>query len=239
MILMAVYVLLFVIDCHFSNYPILDMIHTEYLTETDILMSLHDSVNGYNGFLEVLVVYTLPFLLGCYYVSNKEAPYNIIRHTSREKYKQVEIIKTMLVAGIFTFLHQIIDFLYIVKNFRWSLLMEYSFVAYLIVAGVIAVLFYVQTGLLYHVIRDWLKNDLIAFVTMLCVNFMQYIVIKYSIIDWWIPGEDLFVAFEFLSKNMDYADVLLVIARSILTTICLYLASKILFEKKDIMKHEK
>lgn len=239
MILGMIYILLFIVDCHFSNYPILNMIHTEYLTETDILMSLHDSVNGYNGFLEMLVVYTLPFLLGCYYVSDKEVPCNIIRHTSREKYKQMEIKKMMLVSGIFTLLHQLIDFIYIVKNFRWSLLMEYSFLPYIIIAGGIAVLFYVQTGLFYHIINDWIKNDLIALIIMLGINFVQYIVIKYSIVDLWIPGKDLFVAFEFFCMNLNYADVLFVIMRNLLTIICLYLISKMIFEKKDVMKHEK
>lgn len=238
-ILGVVYVLLFSLDCHFSNYPILNMIHTEYLTETDVLMSLHDSVNGYNGFLELLVVYTLPFLFGCYYISDKEVPCNVIRYTSREKYKKVEIKKVLFVAVIFTFFHQLIDYIYIVKKFSWSLLTEYSFVKYIIIAGCIAALFYVQTGILYHVINDWQKNDLVALIMILCINFAQYVVIKYSIVSWWIPGKDLFVAFEVLSQNLNYAEVLFVVARNILTTICLYLASKIVFEKKDVMRHEK
>ena len=239
MVLVAIYLLLFVIDCHFSNYPILNTLHTEYFTEMEVLISLHDSASGYNGILEMLVVYTLPFLFGYYYVSDKESPCNMIRYTSRDKYKQMEIKKMMIVAVMFTFLHQFIDFIYTVKNFKWSLLMEHPFVTYIIIAGVIAALFYVQTGLVYHIFNDWLKNDWIALVMVLLINFMQYICIKRSVFISFLPAKDLSVAFEFFDYRIDMKDVLFVLLKNIITTICLFLASKMIFEKKDVLKNEK
>ena len=109
MVLIIVYGMLFAVDCHFSNYPILNMIHTEYLSETDVLMSLHDSVNGYNGLLEMLFVYTLPFLLGSYYISDKQVFFRVVRYGTRRKYKQAETKKMILAATIFTIIHQVID----------------------------------------------------------------------------------------------------------------------------------
>ncbi|MCI5512135.1 MAG: WxPxxD family membrane protein [Oliverpabstia sp.] len=239
MVLIIVYGMLFAVDCHFSNYPILNMIHTEYLSETDVLMSLHDSVNGYNGLLEMLFVYTLPFLLGSYYISDKQVFFRVVRYGTRRKYKQAETKKMILAATIFTIIHQVIDFLYTTANFKWPLLMEYSFGLYTIVAGVIAVLFYIQTGLIYQIIRDWIKKDLAALLITLGLNFVQYVLIKYSIVKCWIMGKDLFVAFDFFSGNCDLYVILFTIIRSLLFSICLYLINQVLFEKKDIIRYEK
>lgn len=239
MILMAAYGILFVIDCHFSNYPILNMIHTEYLTETDILMSLHDSVSGYNGLLEMLVVYTLPFLLGNYFVSDKQVCFRVMRHGTRSKYKWAETLKMITAAILFVTLHQFIDFLYTIVNIKGSLLKEYSFGIYTITAGTIAVLFYIQTGLVYQIIHDLVKKDLAALLFTFVLNFTQYVLIKYVIVRSWLPGKDLFAAFDFFSGNCGFSAIIFTVARSLLTVVCLYFISQTVFEKKDIIKYEK
>ena len=141
--------------------------------------------------------------------------------------------------GFIYIIHQVIDFLYTTANFKWPLLMEYSFGLYTIVAGVIAVLFYIQTGLIYQIIRDWIKKDLAALLITLGLNFVQYVLIKYSIVKCWIMGKDLFVAFDFFSGNCDLYVILFTIIRSLLFSICLYLINQVLFEKKDIIRYEK
>lgn len=238
-ILSVVYGILFMIDCYFSNYPIINMKYEQFLTETDIFIALYDSVNGYNGLLEMMVVYTLPFLFGYYYVANKEMSYEIIRYDAREKYKREETKKMIFVAILFMFIHQGIGFVYTVMHFKWSFLSDYSYSLYMIAAGIIAVIFYVQTGFLYQIIRDWLKRDFIALLIVFGINFTQTIAIKYKLVKIWISGKDLFAAFDFLRGKIELGAILFVIVRSILLVICLYMISQIVFEKKDIIKYEK
>lgn len=239
MILMGVYCLLLVIDCCFSNYPIFESMHKGIFSETDVLMSLHDSVNGYNGLLEMLVVYTLPFLLGAYCVRDKESSYCIIRNNTRTRYKRMEILKMVLAALGFMFLHQLIDYIYISVNFKKSFLMEYSFVTYTIVFGIIACLFYIQTGFLYQILYDLTGTDIMAFLVTLIINLIQYLGIKYYIFSGWIPGKDLMAAFEYLNGNVGFSAIVITILRSLLVTVCLYAVSQMIFEKKDILKNEK
>lgn len=241
MVLAAAYGLLFAVNCHFSNYPILDMRRVQYLTETDILMSLHDSVSGYHGLQQLLVAYTLPFLLGSYYVSDKQAFFRVARYGTRREYKRAEVKKMVWTAALFMVIHQMIDFLYTAVNFKRSFLEQYPFGLYTAAAGVIAALFYIQTGLIYQIIQDWLKRDLAALLLTFGLNYAQHILIKYkyALVGGWIPGRDLFAAFDFFSGACDFSVVLFTIAKSLLMIILLYLASQSVFEKKDIIKYEK
>lgn len=239
MILMFIYGLFFIVDCHFANYPIIDMLQVDALTETDILMALLDSVNGYNGLLKMLVLYTLPVLFGAYFLSYKEVSYGIVRYGTRVRCRQEETKKIILISVGFTVIHQIISFVYISSNISRELLMKYPFVLYTIVAGIIAILFYIQTGLLYHIINDCLKVDLLTFIFMFCINFMQHISIKYRIVKFWISGADFLVAFDFFEGKIGFSTVVFTIIRSIIATMALYMISQMIFEKKDIMKYEK
>ncbi len=239
MILMTIYGVFLTIDCHFANYPIVDMLQVDALAETDILMALLDSVNGYNGLLKMLVLYTLPVLFGVYFLSYKEVSYVIVRYSIKEKFRQEEIKKIILVSVGFTILHQIISFIYVSSNISRELLMKYPFVLYTIVAGIIAILFYIQTGLLYHIISDYIKADLLAFVFMFCINFIQHILIKYRIVKFWISGSDFLVAFDFFEGKVSVSIIIFTIIRSIIVTVALYMISQMIFEKKDIMKYEK
>lgn len=239
MILMIIYGLFFIVDCHFANYPIVDMLQVDTLTENDILIALLDSVNGYNGLLKMLVLYTLPILFGTYFFSYKEVSYGIVRYGIRAKCRQEETKKIILVSIGFVTIHQLISFVYISCNISRELLMKYPFVLYTIVAGVIAALFYIQTGLLYHIINDYLKADLLTFVFMFCINFIQHISIKYRIVKFWIPGADFLVAFDFFEGKTGFSTVIFTIMRGIIVTVILYMSSQMIFEKKDIMKYEK
>lgn len=239
MILILFYLVLCIIDCYFSNTPIVNAIHTGYFTETDILISLHDSSNGYNGLLEMLVVYTLPILLGIYFILEKETAYWVVRHSTRAKYKQIQSRKIILVAVIFSFIHQVIDFIYAIWNLKFSLLIEHSFAKYTILSGVIASLFYIETGFLYQMIRDFVKTELPALLITFIVNYVQYLLIKYYIVVFWIPGVDVMTAFEYLGGNSGLRSGGFTILRSLLIIVCLYLLGQMIFEKKDIMKHEK
>lgn len=238
-VLSVLYLIFCVIDCCYSNIPIADAINTGYFTSTDILMSLHDSANGYNGLMELLVVYTFPILLGIYFVSDKETSYCIVRYDTRTQYKRNENKKVMIVAFIFSGIHQIIDFIFTMINFEGSFLREKSFVNYTILFGLIMFLYYLETGFLYQMIHDLLKIDLLALIATFIVNFVQYLVIRYGFANVWIPGEDVLVAFEYFKGSIDFTVIIVTIFRSGLIIGCLYLFGQIVFEKKDIMKHEK
>lgn len=239
MILILFYLVLCIIDCYFSNTPIVNAIHTGYFTETDILMSLHDSSNGYNGLLEMLVVYTFPILLGIYFILEKETGYWVVRHSTRAEYKKTQSRKIILAAVLFAFIHQVVDFIYAIWNLNIALLIEHSFVTYTVLSGVIASLFYIETGFLYQMIRDFMKTELPALLATFIINYVQYLLIKYYIVDFWIPGTDVMAAFEYLSGNSGLHLGGITILRSLLAIACLYWLGQMIFEKKDIMKHEK
>ena len=199
-------------------------------------MSLHDSSNGYNGLLKISIVYILPIVLGIYFVSDREKFYYVIRYSVRSKYNTIRCLKVIIVSISFCIIHQIIDFIYIVYNFEFELLFKYNFIQYTVLFTIIISLFFIQTGFLYQIINDLIKIHLVSILITLATNYIQYIFIKYYIINFWIPCIDITAAFEYLSKNLNLTSILIVVFKELLFTISLYLLSQIIFEKKDIIK---
>lgn len=236
--LIVIYTMFFAALCHFANYPILKRGINEY-TKVDILMNMHHSLNGYNGLTAMVIVNTMPFLLGCYYVLYKEADFRIVRYGTRKAYNRVEIKNMVLTALLFSLCHQVVNWVYVVSKFGKLLPKRQTFMIYIVVAGIIMGLFYIQTGLLYQMVRDWLRSDVAALLVLLGVNFAQFTIIKYYLLHFWIPGRDLFVAFDFLSGGAGFSEIIFTIVRSSLLVVCLYMLSQIIFEKKDLMKYEK
>ena len=71
-----IYVGLCSIDCYFSNVPMLNSIGQMGITEDVIFLNSHNSGSNFCGIKEILVVDTIPVLLGIYYALDKENPNN-------------------------------------------------------------------------------------------------------------------------------------------------------------------
>ncbi|OUP01255.1 hypothetical protein B5F37_08050 [Drancourtella sp. An210] len=239
MILTGFYLVFCIFDICFSNIPVLDARSVGYITENDIFMSLHDSANGYNGILKMTIVYTMPVLLGIYFVKEKETSYWMIRQKTRTRFKQIEVLKVILVSVIFAVIHQVIDMAFTMWCFPKLLLREYSFAAYTIIFAIFACVFYIQTGLIYQIFHDKFKMEISSLLGTFVINFLQYIIIKYYITNVWIPAKDLMIAFEYSCGNIMLSSVAFTISRGVLLAAALYIISQIIFEKKDIMKNEK
>lgn len=67
-----IYVGLCSIDCYFSNVPMLNSIGQMGITEDVIFLNIHNSGSNFCGIKEILVVDTIPVLLGIYYALDKE-----------------------------------------------------------------------------------------------------------------------------------------------------------------------
>lgn len=235
MTLSMVYLILCVSDWFFSNIPIINAIDTGYFTKTDILMNLHSSVSGYNGILKLLVIYSFPVLFGVYYISDKESPYCVLRNSSRAVYKRKEIGKVILVSGLFSAIHELVNYGLVNRIFNLEILKEHNFAKYSVVTAVIFCMFFVQTGILYHIIADLCTNKIYALFGSFAWNFIQYLGIKYYIINFWIPGVDLMKTFEYLMGNIN---ALLIMGRNILMVFIFYILCQMTFEKKDLIKYE-
>ena len=59
-----IYVGLCSIDCYFSNVPMLNSIGQMGITEDVIFLNMHNSGSNFCGIKEILVVDTIPVLLG-------------------------------------------------------------------------------------------------------------------------------------------------------------------------------
>ena len=70
-----IYVGLCSIDCYFSNVPMLNSIGQMGITEDVIFLNMHNSGSNFCGIKEILVVDTIPVLLGIYYALDKEKTY--------------------------------------------------------------------------------------------------------------------------------------------------------------------
>ena len=238
-ILSFVFLFFCILDCCFSNIPIANAIHSGFSTREFVFMDLHGPISNYMGYLKVLVAYTLPILLGIYYIQDRETSFFIVRHCTRTQYKRAELMKIILVTVGFSTIHQLVDIIFTLQIYDITFLQNYSFISYSLLSITILSLFFMSVGFLYQILSDLFETTLFALLGTLMINFIQFVIIKFDIGGFWIPGKNISTAFNVLSKQVNTASTVCSILRSLLVVGSLYLISLLVFEKKDILKHEK
>lgn len=234
-----IYVGLCSIDCYFSNVPMLNSIGQMGITEDVIFLNMHNSGSNFCGIKEILVVDTIPVLLGIYYALDKEKTYILLRYKTREKYNNSQIRIIIVMAAIFSAVRQIVDYIFTVYSFNGATIKKYPFVLYSLMEFVVIWIFFVATGLFYKILRDCLQNELIALIGAFGVNFVQFFLIKFWLVKFWIPGLDVAVAYDFLEGNKSPVSCLGILAKNIVMAIVLYIAGIVTFAKRDILRNEK
>lgn len=234
-----IYVGLCSIDCYFSNVPMLNSIGQMGITEDVIFLNMHNSSSNFCGIKEILVVDTIPVLLGIYYALDKEKTYILLRYKTREKYNNSQIRIIIVMAAIFSAVRQIVDYIFTVYSFNGATIKKYPFVLYSLMEFVVIWIFFVATGLFYKILRDCLQNELIALIGAFGVNFVQFTLIRFWLVKFWIPGLDVAVAYNFLEGNKSFVSCLGILAKNIVMAIVLYIAGIVTFAKRDILRNEK
>lgn len=142
-----IYVGLCGIDCYFSNVPMLNSIGQMGITEDVIFLNIHNSGSNFCGIKEILVVDTIPVLLGIYYALDKEKTYILLRYKTREKYNNSQVRIIIVMAAIFSAVRQIVDYIFTVYSFNGATIKKYPFVLYSLMEFVVIWIFFVATGL--------------------------------------------------------------------------------------------
>ena len=217
----------------------LHFVSSGYDTIEIIFFDMHSPNSNYFGYLKAIVIYTLPVLLGIYYVQDKTPSFLIIRHSTRKHYKQSEILKIVIVAIEFSFIRQLVDIIFILQVYDLKFLQKNFFIFYSFSEIAIISLFLVSVGLLYQILNDLFETTLLAIAALWIINFIQYIIIKFKIGSFWIPGRNIATASNILERYQSLSSSASDVIRGILVAGSLYIICLIVFEKKDIVKNEK
>lgn len=236
-IVFLVYFVFCLADWLFANIPIISALSTGYFTEFDIFMNLHSSLNGYSGLQEIMVVYTIPVLMGIWYLSDQEQPYILLRFRNRIVYKQTEMCKVAVISLGFSMLHEIVDFVFVSHCLDQEMLKENKFFRYCIFMTLLMGIFYMETGCVYHMISDLMKSRLVALLGAFLTNFVQFVILKYMN-GTWFPGVDTIAPFDYLDGVLGADGVFLIALRGVMITAVLYIFCQIAFEKRDILRNE-
>ncbi len=236
-IVFLVYFVFCLADWLFANIPIIGALSTGYFTEFDIFMNLHSSLNGYNGLQEIMVVYTIPVLMGIWYLSNQEQPCILLRFRNRIVYKQTEMYKVAVISLGFSMLHEIVDFVFVSRCLDQEMLKENKFFKYCIFMTLLMGIFYMETGCIYHMISDLIKSRLVALLGAFLTSFVQFVILKYMN-GTWLPGVDTIAPFDYLDGVLGAGGVFLIALRGVMITAVLYIFCQIVFEKRDILRNE-
>ena len=238
-ILTCTFLIFFMIDWFISNLPIIAQRELNLFAEQDIFLNLFDSVNGYSGILQLLVIYALPVLLGVYYLFDKDNLQLLLRYKSRYAYRKHEVFHILLVSAIFSGLHESINYILVNVDFENSIISQFDFWEYSTFNALLLFVFYVQVGLIYLLICDLITNRVFALFVTFFGCLCQFWICKFYIFDAWLPYRDLMITFEFLSKHLNKLDLILAIARNSIIAFILFLFCQMTFNKKDILENEK
>ncbi len=231
-------VLLCVADWYFSNVEtIINARASGLFSERDILLSLLSGTSDYNGVSELLVVYTVPVLLGIWYLTESEKPAFVLRFEQRGRYKRKVLENVLLGSAVFSAIHELVQVVFMYYWMEREVIEKTQFLLYSFLTFVVYTILYVQTGLLWHLFTDVLRSRLEGLLAVFGINFLQYQITKYTSL--WLPGRDCVVAFYYITGTYTTEEFLLVVAKEIFVLIALYAICLIIFEKKDLMRDEK
>lgn len=236
--LSLIYMIFLNCDWLISNLPIIMMRKEEIFLEQDIFLNLFSSTNGYSGLLQELVIYSLLVLLGAYYLSYSEEPPFILRHGSRGKYRNNEVLQLLVIAMIFSGFHELINYLYVRVFFAEEIVSQFSYTSYSIFSAIFLLFFYLQVGILYKIFDDLIKPSICSILITFFLCLCQFWVVKFYLIEIWLPCQDLMISFKYLINEVSGFALYIAFARNSIIVICLYAVSRITFNQKDILKNE-
>jgi hypothetical protein len=91
----------------------------------------------------------------------------------------------------------------------------------------------------FTIISDIIKSRLFVFVAMLGVYFTEFYINKYTYDAFWVPIQDLMQCVDILMLNASLPNLMLGFGRNILLALVLYMVSKEIFLRRDILSNEK
>lgn len=235
--LIVFFILLLVCDWHISNIPLLKMRTEIMIAEENLFLSLFDSINGYTGILQLLVIYTLVVLLSVSFFAGTEKPALIVRYEQRSRCRRAEIYQAAMVIIPFAVIHEAINWIFTHIHFGEEVIQKFSFPGYTLLTIGILILFYLQVEFVYFIISDLSKKKTLALMITFFIYLAQYWVCKFQLFSLWMPYEDLLSMFNFLLGSTGSGEMVLVLARmSLLDSVLFYLCQQT-FEKKDLLKN--
>lgn len=230
------FTILLICDWHISNLPLLTMREETVILEEDLFLSLFDSINGYAGILQLLVIYPLVLLLCIFFFTGKELPAYLIRFQKRSRWRWEELKRGAAVAGLFSVIHELVSAGFAHLHFETDLIKAFPFTEYTFLTIGVLFLFYMQVGIVCFLLSDLLKKKVRALLITFFLYLAQYWICKFQLLSCWLPYQDLLSMFEFLMGTFGYGDMLRVLIRNILLDgILIYLCQRT-FERKDLME---
>lgn len=231
------FIVLLICDWHISNMPLLKMREETAILDEDVLLNLFDSVNGYAGLMQVLVIYTLILLLCIYLFVGKDNLARLARYQKRSSYRRNCIKKVALIVILFSILHEVISIIFVFIHFEISLIQKFPLIEYAVLNTVLLSLLYLQVGMIYFIVTDLLRTNVSAIFVTFFIYLLQYWNCKFQIIPCWMPCFDLLSTFELLLRNLKNSMILQLVVRSILLDGFLFYLCQWTFNRKDWINH--
>ena len=227
-------------DWYFSNFETVSNPGIlGFLSEKELAEWILDPGGNYNGARRMLVIYTIPVLLGIWYLTQEEKPAYLVRFPSRKCYKAKDLGYVLLISGLFSAVHEAVQYIFIRYCMGSAIIEKVQLLPYCFIAIVVHTILYVQTGLVWHILTDVFRSRLAGLLGTFGINFMQYIVWGYGYGRLWLPGSDCTAAFSYIDGDYSIGELQLVLARGILVAAVLCAVCLWVFEKKDLMRDEK
>lgn len=237
-VFLLVMAVLCVANWYFSNFGAVSNPDSYvFLSEKEIADWLLNEGSNYNGAREVLVVYTIPVILGIWYLTESERPAYLIRFPNRKSYKAGDLRCLLLASCMFSAAHELIQYIFMSLCMSREVIGKVHLPLYCLIAFVLHIILYVQTGLVWHILTDVFRSRLAGLFGAFGINFMQYLIMAYS--DLWVPGKDSTAAYTYIDGDYTLGELFLVLTRGILVVALLCAICMMIFEKKDLMRDEK
>ncbi|MBB3908822.1 WxPxxD family membrane protein [Anoxybacillus rupiensis] len=218
-----------------SNYRDIPALRSANLSLYDVIIIMNNSAFGYSSMQAYTVFYTAPFLIFLNHLFLSENLATIIRGTNREKLYIRRVVKIIIAAFMFAFLHSGVNLLFTAIFFDYSLLKEMNFTSICLFNTVGLFLFYTSVGLIYELIKEISHSISISFFLTIALISGLFFFEKLMMTQMWGPIKDLAIYNKMLEKEWTIVDLLYIYVRQIFVVIFFYLIGSFVYKRKDFI----
>ena len=211
-----------------------------HLSKPEILFQV--SMSNYQGMNLMGIACIFPFCLSISNISLDERFFTISRYESRGKFLLNNLIIYLIFSFAFAAIHEVVDVFGLIYAFGFNFINENNILLIHFINTFSIFIYYFRISVVLTFFKSFLRNTQALFATF-SLYFIFNEIFYYVFSNVWLPCKDLLLIWGLsrydMMSNLPYAHIFIVLFRGILLCTIVILLTYILFNRKDVIDHEK
>ncbi|KGX87803.1 WxPxxD family membrane protein [Pontibacillus litoralis] len=224
---------------YFQNSSYIDVYADKYKVSLDkfneLLFYMNGSAFGYSSIQNYSLVYLIPFLLLLQQFMGNDEEFLVIRHANRNKLYNMEFKNILLTSITIAITHSVVNVLGSFIYFNNNLVFDSNIIYYSFIHSFVLMLFYMQIGLIFSLIKIVSFSNSIAMIGTLLIVAGTFFISKILLPSVWTPLLDLDLLMKLIEKQYTIQSISWIYLKQCVCVAVLYLIGSLSYSRKDYL----